>query len=156
MEVAAAATGAQYRAEWFDDYSLGDRVVSPAMTISADDVRSYARFTNDVRPIFAPTSSDGTLTIPQMYLFSLGIGLLLHGEGTYIPRRFVAFFGFELIEFHQDARTGVAISSTATVTQLTPRRRNGLITYEHRTSSADGQLLVSSRHRILVRQRGDD
>jgi acyl dehydratase len=146
----------QHRAEWFDDYAVGDTVTSPVMTITADDVRAYSRFTNDVRAIFKPAAADGGVAVPQMYLFSLGVALLLHGAGTYIPRHFVAFFGFELIEFHRDVLSGTIISSTATVTDLTPRGPNGLITYLHRTSSGDGRLLVSSSHRILVRQRGAD
>jgi acyl dehydratase len=146
----------QRPAEWFDDYSVGDRVTSPTMTVTADDVRSYSRFTNDVRPVFRRIGEDGVVPVPQMYLFSLGVALLLHSVETYIPRYFVAFFGFDLIEFHRDVQSGTVISSTATVSELVPRGRNGLITYRHRTSSDDGRLLVSSSHRILVRQRGAD
>jgi acyl dehydratase len=152
----------QRPAEWFEDYSVGDTVTSPAMTVTADDVRGYSRFTNDVRPVFRRRREDGVdgaegaVPVPQMYLFSLGVALLLHSAETYIPRHFVAFFGFDLIEFHHDVRSGTVISSTAIVSELVPRGRNGLIAYRHRTSSDDGRLLVSSSHRILVKQRGAD
>jgi acyl dehydratase len=152
----AVATSVEARAEWFEDYTLGDTVISPTMIITGDDVRSYSRFTNDVRPIFNRVSAGDAVLVPRLYLFSLGVALLLHGAGTYIPRNFVAFFGFDVIDFHDDARVGESISSTAVVSALTPRGDNGLITYDHQTALADGRLLVSSTHRLLVKQRKTD
>lgn len=153
---AVARSGAR-RAEWFDDYAVGDTVVSPVVTIATEDVRSYSRFTNDVRPVFHSTTTVDSAPVPQLFLFSLGIALLLHGTGIYIPRYFVAFFGFDVIEFHQDVRTGASIQSKAVVSAMTERGRNGLITYEHRTTLAgDGPALVTSTHRILVERRGAD
>jgi acyl dehydratase len=152
---AVARTGAR-RAEWFNDYAVGDTVVSPIVTIAAEDVRSYSRFTNDVRPVFHSTTTADSAPVPQLFLFSLGVALLLHGSGTYIPRYFVAFFGFDIIEFHQDVRTGASIQSIAVVSAMAERGSNGLITYEHRTTLAGGPVLVTSTHRILVERRSVD
>jgi acyl dehydratase len=152
----ASATSVEARAEWFEDYAIGDTIVSPTMMLTGDDVRSYSRFTNDVRPIFAQVPAGDAVIVPRLYVFSLGIALLLHGAGTYIPRAFVAFFGFDVVEFHGDAHVGESISSTAVVSALTPRGDNGLVTYEHTTLRSDGQLLVSSTHRVLVQKRKTD
>ena len=67
---------------------------SPARTVSDDDVRAYVRFTNDVRPLLDQVPG-APLRVPDMYLFSLSVGLLLHGPPGYIPEKFVAFFGFD-------------------------------------------------------------
>jgi acyl dehydratase len=151
-----AGRDAESRAEWFDDYAVGDVIVSPVIGVAREDVRSYSRFTNDVRPVFRSAAAMDTAPIPQLYLFSLGIAILLHGAGTYIPRHFVAFYGFDVIDFHADALIGATIKSEAVVAKLDARDRNGLITYEHVTMLEDGTPLVTSTHRILVERRPDD
>lgn len=140
---------------WFDDYAVGDVVTSPSRVIEADDVRAYVRFSNDVRPLLHQDTADARLQVPSMYLFCLGVGLLLHADEAYIPEHFVAFFGFDEIHYEQDAVTGVRVRSTATVTELTPRGRNGLVHYRHETVDAAGSVLVSSRQSILVKRSPD-
>jgi acyl dehydratase len=137
--------------EWFDDYRVGQTITSPTLAVTDDDVRAYVRFSNDVRPLLDPDRATG-LPVPQLFLFSLGVGLLLHGEGGYIPREFVAFFGFETIDFHERATGGDVIRSTATVEELVPRDSSGLVGYKHETRSVSGALLVTSHQRILVRR----
>ena len=138
---------------FFDDYVLGMRFQSPTRRIADDDVRAYVRFSNDVRPIFDGAPSGG-LAVPQMYLFSLGVSMLLHGDPGYIPEQFVAFYGFESINFHGAATGGTSIRSEAVVTGLTPRSTTGLVAYRHETTTEDGRILVSSEQSILVRRRG--
>ena len=88
-----------------------------------------------------------------MYLFSLGVSMLLHGDPGYIPDNFVAFYGFDSIEFHATATGETTIRSEAVVTALTPRTTTGLVGYRHQTMTAQGRLLVSSEQTILVRRR---
>ena len=141
--------------EWFEDYSLGLTMTSPSRVVTDDDVRAYVRFSNDVRPLLGQTEP-GSLTVPRHYLFCLGVGLLLHAGGGYIPTQFVAFSGFDTIEFHRAARGADVVRSSATVTGLIPRRSTGLVVYRHETSLVSGELLVSSVQRILVRRRSAD
>jgi acyl dehydratase len=138
--------------DWFEDYTLGQTFESPVRVVTDDDVRAYVRFSNDVRPILGASSAHG-LVVPQMYLFSLGVGLLLHGGGGYIPSRFVAFFGFDSVTFHRRVHGGDTIISRATVDDLTPRTRNGLVKYRHETLLTSGEVIVSSVQRILVERR---
>ena len=140
---------------YFDDFARGMTFRSPSRVVTDDDVRAYVRFSNDVRPVF-DRKADEPLPIPQMYLFSLGVALLLHGDGAYIPEHFVAFYGFDSITFHDNAVAGAMIRSSATVADLVARKSTGLIAYRHETTTVTGQLLVSSEQRILVRRRGSD
>jgi acyl dehydratase len=141
--------------EWFDDYRVGQTITSPTLAVTDDDVRAYVRFSNDVRPLLDPDRVN-RLPVPQLFLFSLGVGLLLHGNGGYIPREFIAFFGFETIDFHGRATGGDVIRSTATVEKLLPRNSSGLVGYKHETRTMSGALLVSSHQRILVRRAPAD
>ncbi|GCE41571.1 hypothetical protein Rhow_005230 [Rhodococcus wratislaviensis] len=140
---------------YFDDFTLGMTFRSPSRVVCDDDVRAYTRFSNDVRPIF-DRKADEPLPVPQMYLFSLGVALLLHGDAGYIPEHFVAFYGFDSITFHGTAIGGTMIRSSATVTDLVARKSTGLVAYRHETSTVTGQLLTSSEQRILVRRRTAD
>lgn len=141
--------------EWFDDYSVGLTISSPCRVVTDDDVRAYVRFSNDVRPLLGQ-DEPGRLQVPRLYLFCLGVGLLLHAGAGYIPTRFVAFSGFDEIDFHRTARGGDVVHSSATVTNLITRTSTGLVVYRHETSLATGELLVSSVQRILVRRRSAD
>ena len=137
---------------WFDDYAIDDTIVSPTRRIYESDVLGYVRFTNDVRPVLRSVANeDASLEVPDLYAFSLGICLLLHAEDRYIPREFVAFYGFDSIGYHQRLVVGQSIRSTATVIELTPRGSNGVITLRHETRESTGALVVSSVQRILVR-----
>jgi acyl dehydratase len=142
---------------WFEDYELGEEITSPARRIYESDVLGYVRFTNDIRSVMhsngPPTE---TLSVPDPYLFALGICLLLHTEDTYIPREFVAFYGFDSIQFHAPTTVGQVISSVARVTGLEPRGDKGVVSLRHETKGADGVCLVSSDQRILVRSRPEE
>ena len=139
---------------WFDDYAIGDTIVSPTRRIYESDVLGYVRFTNDVRSVLRPgADEDAVLEVPDLYAFSLGICLLLHAEGTYIPREFVAFYGFDSIDYHSRVFVGQSITSTAAVTELTPRGGNCVITMRHETlESTSGVRVLSSVQRMLVRR----
>ena len=151
-DVTAPAAGLTTCPAFFDDYSVGMRFRSPERRIADDDVRAYVRFSNDVRPVFNP-NAEGSLDVPQMYLFSLGVSMLLHGNPGYIPEHFVAFYGFDAITFHSAITGGATIRSEAVVTELTPRTSTGLVAYRHETTTTGGRVLVSSEQSILVRRR---
>ena len=152
LNATAVANEAAAHPAYFDDYAVGMRFRSPVRHIADDDVRAYVRFSNDVRPVFDQVNGGG-LAVPQMYLFSLGVSMLLHGDPGYIPEHFVAFYGFDAITFHGAATGGTAIRSEAVVTGLTPRSTTGLVAYRHETTTSDGRVLVSSEQSILVRRR---
>jgi acyl dehydratase len=139
---------------WFEDFSVGLEFTSPTRMVAEDDVRAYVRFSNDVRPLL-DHETGRAVRVPDMYLFSLSVGLLLHGPAGYIPERFVAFFGFDSIAFETSAYAGDTISSVARVTATAARGRNGVVTYEHRARRVDGTTLVTSTQRILVERRAD-
>lgn len=139
---------------WFEDFEIGLEFASPARTIRDEDVLAYVRFSNDVRPLL--NQEPGPLRVPDMFLFSLSVGLLLHGPAGYIPAKFVAFLGFDTIGFHDAARSGDVIRSAARVIGITERGRNGVVAYEHEAVNCAGERLVSSTQRILVARRDAD
>jgi acyl dehydratase len=139
---------------WFEDYELGEAITSPSRRIYESDVLAYVRFTNDVRSVMTSEGPPAeTLSVPDAYLFALGICLLLHAEDTYIPREFLAFYGFDSIQFLASAKVGHVIRSVARISALEPRGDKGVISLRHETTSGDGVCLVSSEQRILVRSR---
>jgi hypothetical protein len=142
---------------WFDDYEMHDTVVSPHRAIYESDVLDYVRFTNDVRAVMPgdDASLGPQLQVPDLLLFSLGICMLLHAEQTYVPQEFVAFYGFDVIDFHRQALVGEIVVSKAVVTQLERRAANGIVTFTHETFNAEGDVFVSSVQRLLVRCRAE-
>jgi acyl dehydratase len=93
------------------------------------------------------------LRVPELYVFSLGICMLLHAEKTYVPSEFVAFYGFDYIEHGATVEVGEILTSFAEVTEMRVYKDNGIITFAHRTVDRRERTVVSSVQRMMVRRR---
>lgn len=137
----------------FEAYKIGATVISPQRRIYESDVMDIGRFTNDMRAVFA---GEDPLIMSPLHVFSLGLCLLLHGGPiAYIPRPFVAFLGFSSVDFIADVRVGDIVRSEATVAELEERHSSGAITWDHRIINQNSEVVIRSRHAILVQKAGD-
>lgn len=141
---------------WFEDYHEGEYIRSPFMRIRAEDVQAYARFTHDLRPVLiaSPTDLAAEAFVPPLYMLSVGMCLLQHApERSYLPEKLIAFLGFETVKFPTAARPGDLIYSSGTVERLVPKGSRGQIVYWHETRNQDDELVVTSRHSMLIERR---
>lgn len=137
---------------WFEDFAVGDVVVSPTRRLYESDVLAYVRFTNDVRPVLSTEGEPPTpLRVPDLLVFSLSICLLLHATTTYVPREFVAFYGFDTIDLLAPVFVGDCLSSRVEVVDVAHRGDDGIVSWKHEALTGPGICAVRSEHRILVR-----
>lgn len=158
VEVRVADDGMVRRADDvpFEAYTVGTVITSPARRILEADVHALASFTNDSRGLWA-AAPGAPLPVPPLQVFSVAVCMLLHGGPLpYIPRDFVAFLGFDEIEFIDDIAVGDVIQSRVTVEALEEKRTTGVIRYRHEVVDDRGETLIRSRQAILVKRAVQD
>lgn len=133
----------------YEDYEIGELFESPRRTLTQADVVMYSMFSGDWD---RRTTADGTWVVPEMFVFSLGLCLLLSaGRYAWMAKSFIAFYGFDEIVIHEDLPIGSTISSRVRVVDLVERdEERGIIVWVHETTDQDDRLICSSRHRVLL------
>jgi acyl dehydratase len=140
---------------FLEDYEVGEVFVSQARTMTDADVVLYSMFSGDWD---RRSDGDGTWLVPEMFTFSVGLCLLLGaGRYTWMARTFIAFYGFDEIDIVRPARVGDTLSSRVTVLELLPRDdERGIVVFHHETVDQSGARVCGSRHRALLRRRGQE
>ena len=101
--------------EWLEDYVVGEKLVSPARTITEADIHTFASLTGDWHPIhtdvpYAAASPFGERIAHGMLVLSVGGALVFRlGPHVYLPRSFVAFYGMERVRFTAPVKIGDTI-----------------------------------------------
>ncbi len=139
---------------YFEDYAVGESFESVGRTFTEADLVLYSMFTGDWDRLL---TSDGRWKVPEMFAYSVGLCLLLGiGRFVYMPRSFIAFYGFDHITFGTEIGIGDTIRSTVTVTDLVERDEGrGIIVWRHETVDQHGRQVCSSNHRALCGRRGE-
>jgi acyl dehydratase len=145
--------------EWLDDYQIGEEIRSPYIRINPDDVRTYARYTHDMRPFLLKSVDDDAAEkfVPPLYLLAVGMCLLQQApERSWLPSRLVAFLEFAGIQFPAAASVGDLIYSTARVENITERGSRGTLFYHHETRNQHDEVLVSTGYSMLVERKPEE
>ncbi len=134
---------------YYEDYAIGEVFRSPRRTLTQADVVMYSMFSGDWD---RRTTAEGTWVVPEMFAFSVGLCLLLSaGRYAWMAKSFIAFYGFDELLVHRELPLGSTISSEVEVVDLVERDDGrGIIVFVHRTTDQDGNLVNSTRHRVML------
>jgi len=101
---------------YLDDYSVGERMVSPARTVTETDVVNFAGITGDWHPlhtdvVYAATGPFKERIAHGMLTLSVGMALpfRLGPYSSYLPESFLAFYGMDSVRFTAPTRIGDTI-----------------------------------------------
>ena len=126
---------------YFEDFTVGDRVRTPARTITETDRVLFRRLAGN-------SPSDG------LYALAIGWGLMFLAGDRVIPRSTIALWGLEHVRFAAPARAGDTVHVEAEVTQTTPVDRDrGLIAMVHCMKNHRGEEIVTYTGKILAGRR---
>lgn len=149
--------------ESFEDYTLGERMVSPARTITESDVVNFAMITGDWHPIhvnreYAEKSSFGERIAHGMLTMSLGGSMCMWmGPNTFAPRSFIAFLAMDEIRMKNPTLIGDTIRWEGEVAGLEPKSGGrGVITYACEVKNQRDEVCASYVHKILVGRTSDE
>lgn len=125
---------------YLDDYKVGDRMVSPARTITESDIVNFAALTGDWHPLHtdveyaARTPFKGRIA-HGMLVLSIGLSLpfRLGQYSSYLPKSFIAFYGMEGVRFTAPTRIGDTIRCEVEVVEIADKGKDaGVLTVRNR------------------------
>lgn len=124
---------------WLEDYALGEKLVSPARTITESDVHAFAALSGDWHPLhtdvgYAAASPFGERIAHGMLVLTVGSALIFRlGPHVFLPRSFVAFYGMERVRFTAPVKLGDTIRLEAQVAALEPKdAERGVLSWDCR------------------------
>lgn len=145
---------------FFEDYSLGERFVSPARTITEADIVNFAALTGDWHPLhtdaeYAKNTSFGERIAHGMLTLAIGTALLFRlGEHVHLPKSFIAFYGMETVRFYSPVKIGDTIHCEMEITALDVKDDSrGVITSLYKIRNQRNEDVVVFTARALAGTR---
>jgi len=148
------------RGRYFEEFEIGDEMVSFARTITESDIVAFAGLTGDWNPLH----TDAIYAAETMFGQRIAHGLLVLSIASGLANRlgFVegtaeAFMGLDW-KFRAPIFIGDTIHLTARVTEKKPMRRlgGGIVTLQVKVINQEGKVAQKGNWRVLVRSRPQD
>ncbi len=97
--------------EFFEDYTVGEKFVSPGRTVTEADIVNFAGFTGDWHEIhtnvsYAEKTMFGERIAHGMLVLTLGSALGLRLGYVVTPKSFIAFYGMDKVRFINPVKIG--------------------------------------------------
>ena len=142
---------------YFEDYEVGEKMVSPARTLTEADIINYAGLTGDWHPLhtdveFAKKTPFGERVAHGMLTLCIGSSLIFRlGQYVALPKSFIAFYGMDSVKFPNPARIGDTIHCEVEIVSLDIKdEKRGIITSKNAIKNQRGEDLVVYTTRALV------
>lgn len=146
--------------EYMEDYTVGEKMVSPARTITEADIVNFAMITGDWHPIhinkeYAKNSVFGERIAHGMLTLTLGGALCMWmGPNTYAPKSFIAFITMDGIKITTPTKIGDTLRWEGTVANLEAKSKGrGIITYDCVIKNQRDETCLTYVHKMMVGTR---
>ena len=146
--------------EYLEDYTVGEKMVSPGRTITEADIVNFASMTGDWYPLhvdqeYAKKTIFGERAAHGMLTLALGGSLCMWmGPNTFAPKSFMAFLGMDNGRLPNPTLIGDTLHWEGTVTELEPKSKGrAIITYSCEVKNQRDQVVASYLHKVMVLQR---
>ena len=142
---------------WFEDYQVGEKLISPGRTVTEADVVNFAGLTGDWHPLhtdaeYARSTPFGERIAHGMLTLCIGSALLFRlGQYVALPRSFIAFYGMDSVRFVGPVKIGDTIHCEMEVVALEQKdEKRGIIVAHNAIKNQHGQEVVAYVTRALV------
>jgi acyl dehydratase len=142
---------------YFEDYTTGEILISPARTITESDIHAYASLTGDWHPIhtdveFAAKSPFGGRIAHGMLTLCVGSSLIFRlGEYVALPKSFIAFYGMDSVRFLAPVMIGDTIHCEVEIVSLEAKDdKRGIIVSKNSIKNHKGEDVCVYTTRALV------
>ena len=146
--------------DYMEDYTIGEKIISPSRTITEADIVNFAMITGDwyaghVDKEFASKTVFGQRFAHGMLTLTLGGGLMMWtGPNAYVPSSFIAFVGLDDVRITKPTFIGDTLHCEATVLSMQPvSKGRGILTFKNEIKNQKDEILASSKHSVMVLQR---
>lgn len=145
--------------KYAEDFSAGDRMITPSRTITEADIVSFASLTGDFNPLhtdeeFAKGGLFGTRIAHGMLTLSYLIGLV--SRLGVLDGTVVAFLGINDLRFKEPVLPGDTIHGELTVkkTRVLGGRGTGIVAVEAVAMNQKGATVLSGELTMMFKARG--
>ncbi len=146
---------------FFEDYEVGDKMVSPARTITEADIINFCGITGDWHPLHTNVEYAAATPFKEriahgMLVLSIGSALGFRlGEYRVLPKSFIAFYGMEEVRFTGPVKIGDTIHSESEVVAVEPKDdKRGVITTRNQILNQRGKPCCIYTTKILCGRSG--
>jgi 3-hydroxybutyryl-CoA dehydratase len=144
-----------------DDYTIGEKMTSPARTITETDIVIFAGLTGDWHPLHtdleyaAQTSFGGRITHGMLTLcIGMALPFRLGPYSSYLPKSFIAFYGMEEIRFTAPTRIGDTIRCEVEVIGINNKGADkGILTIHNLIKNQKDEVVASFIMKLLCGKR---
>jgi 3-hydroxybutyryl-CoA dehydratase len=144
---------------YFDDFHVGDTVVTPARTITETDIVLFAALSGDWHPMhtdaeYAKQTAYGQRIAHGLLTLAISSGLLFRAGDRGIPSSTLALWGVEKVRFVAATKIGDTLHVEGEVVQLTAiDASRGLITFRQRVVNQHDEEVLTYTSKLLVARR---
>jgi acyl dehydratase len=147
---------------FLEDYHVGEKLVSPARTITETDIVQFAGLTGDWHPLhtdtgYAATSPFGERIAHGMLVLSIGSALIFRlGPNVFLPKSFIAFYGMERVRFVNPTKIGDTLHVECELTAIEPKDpRRGVLVWESKIVNQRGETCAAYVTKLLCGRAAD-
>lgn len=140
--------------EYYQDFQVGDKLVTRARTITEADIVQFAAFSGDWYPLhvdreYAEASPFGGRIAHGMLVLSVASGLMPLTEWA-----IVAFYGMDRVRFVGPTMIGDTIFVEAEVTEKMDKdERGGVVTFQQTIKDRKGKEKAVAAFRVFIANR---
>jgi 3-hydroxybutyryl-CoA dehydratase len=149
--------------EYFEDYRLGEKFISPARTITEADIMLFAAVSGDWHPIhtdseYAKKTVFGQRIAHGLLGLVIGSGLAFRlGPRGPLPKHFIAFYGMDNLRFTTPLRIGDTVHIDIEVIDLILKgNHQGIVQFKTELKNQRNEVVNAHESKILVACRPKD
>lgn len=142
---------------FLEDYEIGEKLVSPARTMTESDITAFAGLTGDWHPVhtnieYAKKTPFGERIAHGMLTLSIGSALIFRiGQYAALPKSFIAFYGIDSLRFINPCKIGDTIHCEMEITDFIMKdEKRGVIVSENTIYNQRGETVIVYTTRMLA------
>jgi 3-hydroxybutyryl-CoA dehydratase len=148
---------------YLEDYTVGEKMVTPGRTITETDIVMFSAFTGDWHPIhtnieYAKKTPFGERIAHGMLVLTIGSSLFYRlGQYVFTPKSFIAFYGMESVRFVNPVKIGDTINLESEITEITNKDdKRGTYTAKNIVKNQRGEECCVYVTRVLCGRKPKD
>lgn len=144
---------------YFEDFQVGDRLLTPGRTITETDVMLFAALMGDGRPLhidaeYAGGTFYGERIVHDLLILAIASGLMFRAGKHAVPASTIAIWGVENVRFVAPARIGDTVHLESEVVRLIEiDKERGLITVSHWGKNQRDEEVLACTTQVLVQRQ---
>jgi len=149
--------------EYFEDYKIGEKFLSPARTVTEADIVLFAAVSGDWHPIHTDVEYAKKTVFKERIAHGLlgmvigsGLAFRLGSQGP-LPKYFIAFYGMDNVRLTAPLKIGDTVHVEIEVIDLISKEDNrGIVKFKTELRNQRDEVVNVHESRILVSSKPKD